>query len=346
MTRIIEIDGSQGEGGGQVLRSALTLSLLTCQPMHITNIRLHRPKPGLMTQHLISVKAAATISDADVTGATIGSQELIFQPGEIRPGQYRFDISTAGSTSLVLQTVLLPLALAGGKSHLTLTGGTHVPFSPCFHYLESHWLAYLQRMGIQVDLDLEQAGFYPPGGGKIHASIHSAGPLLSLQAIERGQLVRIQGLSGVANLDLDIARRQKLQALRRLEPLCRNVKIRTFELPSPVKGTFILLMAQFEGSQCCYCALGAPGKHAEQVADEAVDALQVFLATDGAIDQYLADQLLLPLAFADGESILRTSQVTLHLITNATILRHFLPVSIEIQGEIGQPGLVKVGGKN
>jgi RNA 3'-terminal phosphate cyclase (ATP) len=328
-----------------MLRSALALSILTRQPMHITHIRQHRSKPGLMTQHLVSVQAAAAISDADVKEATIGSRELVFQPAETQPGRYRFDISTAGSTSLVLQTVLLPLALAGGKSQLTLTGGTHVPFSPCFHYLESQWLAYLQRMGIQVELELEQAGFYPPGGGKIHATIHSAGGLLPLQAIERGQLVRIQGLSGVANLDLDIARRQKHQALRRLEPLCRDVKIQTIDLPSPVKGTFILLLVEFEGSQCCYCALGAPGKRAEQVADEAVDALQAFLATDGAIDQYLADQLLLPLAFADGESQLRTSQVTLHLLTNAAIIRHFLPVGIEVQGEIGQPGLVKVSGK-
>lgn len=339
---MIHLDGSMGEGGGQVLRSALALSMLTCQPFHITRVRQGRGKSGLMQQHLLSVEAAVRISQAQVEGAMLSSTELVFKPGEVKPGRYRFDIPTAGSTSLVLQTIFLPLSLAGGKSSISLGGGTHVPHSPCYHYLELHWLYYLKKMGLQASLALEGAGFYPPGGGRIRAEIRPCAELLPLQVTERGKLLRIQGLSAVANLDPDIARRQKHQALHRLEPLCRETKIRTLELPSPVKGTFLLLLAEFEGSRCCYYALGAPGKRAEQVADEAVDALEVFIASTGAVDQYLADQLLLPMAFANGPSCLRTSQITQHLLTNAEVIRLFTDVKIDIQGASGQPGSIRI----
>ncbi len=339
---MLEIDGSQGEGGGQVLRTSLTLSILTRQPVHLYNIRAGRSKPGLQPQHLKSVEAAAAISAAEVRGAAPSSRELFFQPGEVHPGRYRFDIGTAGSTSLVLQTVYLPLSLAGGTSHLTITGGTHVPHSPCYHYLEGQWLPYVRQIGLDIDLSMEAAGFYPRGGGRIQATIRPSRELAPLEACERGALQRLAGLSAVANLDPEIAKRQKHQALRRLEPRFREAKIKTIGLPSPGKGTFLSLQAEFERSSCFYFGLGELGKHAERVADEAVDALESFLSTDGAVDQYLADQLLLPLAFAGGTSHVHTSQVTLHLITNAGILRLFLPLEIHIKGEIGQPGSITI----
>ncbi len=344
---MIEIDGSQGEGGGQILRSALTLSILTGQAMTIANIRKRRSKPGLMAQHLKSVQAAAAICAASVEGAEPGSQELAFQPGEIYSGHYRFDIGTAGSTSLVLQTIFLPLCLAGGSSTVILTGGTHVPHSPSFDYLDLHWLPYMRQLGCRAELNIEQAGVYPHGGGHIRAAIRPAGPLGALEITSRGALQNIQGLSAVANLDPEIAKRQKHQALRRLEPLTRATKIKDFSMPAAGKGTTLLLQAGFERSSACYFSLGERGKPAERVADEAVDGLQVFLATDGAIDQYLADQLLLPLAvaawrFGAGPSRLRTCQVTQHLLTNAWIVRLFLPVRIEIEGELGEPGFVTV----
>ena len=339
---MIQIDGSIGEGGGQVLRTSLALSVLTRQELHITHIRTRRAKPGLMAQHLKSVEAAAKVCRAAVEGAAIGSQVLTFQPGELHAGKYHHEIGTAGSTSLVLQTIFLPLCMAEGTSTVTLTGGTHVPWSPCFEYLTLQWLPYLQQMGIRAELALEQAGFYPPGGGRIRAVIHPAGPLTALKLPARGALQRIQGISAVANLDADIARRQKLQALRRLEPHCRETKIKAITVPSPVKGTYIILLAEFERARACFSALGGRGKPAEQVADEAVNGLEEFLATDGAIDAYLADQLLLPMALAQGTSQFRTSRVTQHLLTNAEVIRQFLPVGIDIQGEQDQPGDVIV----
>lgn len=342
---MLYIDGSQGEGGGQVLRSALTCSILSGQPFHITNIRSRRSKPGLLAQHLKAVDAAAAISQAEVDGAYLHSEELGFSPGEIRSGRYHFDIGTAGAATLVLQTVFLPLSFAASASTITIQGGTHVPWSPCFHYLDLHWMPYLTGVGYDAHLILEQAGFYPRGGGRIDATIRPAGGIHSLCLEERGDLLRISGISAVSNLHPSIAKRQKQQAiLRLLKAPWKNSKpemhIRIAQLPSPAKGTLLLLLAEFEGGQCCYYSLGEIGKPAERVADEAVDALVGFLATDGAIDQYLADQLMLPLCFAQSESKFRTSQITQHLLTNADIISAFLPVQIEINGVSGKPGSI------
>jgi RNA 3'-terminal phosphate cyclase (ATP) len=348
---MIEIDGSLGEGGGQVLRSSLALSVLTHQAVRLRNIRIRRPKPGLAAQHLIAVEAAATICHAEVEGASLGSTRLAFTPGEVRPGTYRFEIPTAGATTLVLQTIFLPLCLAQASSNVAIGGGTHVPWSPCYHYLEQQWLPALKPMGVEARLELEQAGFYPQGGGIIQAVIQPVGKLGALHMTERGALLRMRGISAVANLDADIALRQKLQALRRLEPVCGDTQIETLDLPpapsgtrsgSRTRGTFILLLAQFEKSQAAYFALGEPGKRAERVADEAVELLLEFLASDGAIDQFLADQLLLPLALGSGASEIRTSKVTQHLLTNAEVIRAFLPVKIIVDGEIGQPATVRM----
>lgn len=339
---MILIDGSQGEGGGQVLRTALTLSILTGQAFRMENIRARRSQPGLMAQHLKSVDAAAAISRAQVQGSASGSRWVEFRPGEIRSGRYRFDISTAGATSLVLQTIFLPLSLARSASTVTITGGTHALWSPIFHYLDLHWLPYLLQMGFDARLSMDIAGFFPQGGGRLNATIRPAGPLSPLTIIQRGRLLHIQGISAVANLNLSIADRQKRQALRRLEKCCPGTKIKTVQLPAQSKGTFLLLLAEFEFSRCCYFALGELGKPAERVADEAVDALEAFLETGAAIDQYLADQLLLPLSLAGSPSEIKTCQVTQHLLTNAAIIQVFSHAEINIQGELGQPGLVRV----
>lgn len=339
---MLEIDGSTGEGGGQVLRSALALSILTGQAIHLINIRARRPKPGLQPQHLESVRAAAQICGGQARGAALNSQQLFFEPGEVHPGRYRFDIKTAGASALVLQTIFLPLARARDSSSITITGGTHVPHSPCYHYLERQWLPVMQSCGFWSKLSLERAGFYPQGGGEIQALIRPVDAIQPLQRIERGRLLRIRGVSAIANLEEGIARRQKLQALRRLEPICADSKIETVQMPSPGKGTLLLVQAEFEHTTCCYFSLGAIGKRAEQVADEAVDALEAFLSSNGAVDEYLADQLLLPLAFASGPSRFRTARVTLHLLTNAQIVQAFLPVRIQVDGSEGQPGMVTI----
>lgn len=343
----VEIDGSMGEGGGQVLRSALSLSIITGKGMHVRNIRARRSKPGLMAQHMKSIHAAAAVSRAEVDGASLNSTWLTFRPSDIRTGRYRFDIGTAGATTLVFQTIFIPLSLADSASTVLISGGTHVPWSPCLHYLTLHWLPILQRIGYDAQLELEQAGFYPKGGGRINGTIRPARTITPLTLAHRGKLIRIHGISAVANLPLTIAERQKRQAVLRLQKLpdwqpAPDLRIQIQQMHSPVKGSFLLLLAEFQEGQCCYFGLGAPGKPAERVADEAVDALLAFLETGAAIDQYLADQLLLPLSLAEGPSRLHTSQVTAHLLTNAMILRAFLPIQVEIAGEEGQPGLISI----
>jgi RNA 3'-phosphate cyclase len=344
---MIQIDGSIGEGGGQMLRTALSLAAITCQPVTLKNIRKGRSKPGLMAQHLKAVDAAAAISRASVEGATLGSTQLRFEPGEIRSGRYRFEIGTAGSTLLVLQTIFIPLSLASSASSVIIYGGTHVPWSPSFHYVDLLWLPTLRRMGFDAQLKLDLAGFYPQGDGRISGTIQPAATLRPLSLSQRGAGLRVGGISAVANLPASIAERQKRQAILRLEAIrtqtgLPSARIHTLRLPSKVKGTFLLLLAEFEKSACCYSGLGELRKPAERVADEAVDPLIKFIESGGAVDQYLADQILLPLSLVQGESQFHTCQVTSHLLTNAEIMRAFLPVEIDIQGEPGSPGLVRV----
>jgi len=339
---MIQIDGSLGEGGGQVLRSSLTLSLLTKYDFQITNIRSRRSNPGLRAQHLKAVEAAASVGRAGVQGAELGSTALSFHPEAIHPGRYSLEISTAGAASLVLQTIFLPLALAGAGSTITITGGTHVNWSPSYHYLELQWLPFMRRIGFNADLKLQLAGFYPEGGGHMTAAIPPNSAISPLHITERGRLRQIRGISAIANLPRHIAERQREQVIRRLGDRFYLNDIRLVELPARFKGTMLLLLAEFEKSQACYFSLGEIGKPAERVADDAVDQMQEFLSTDGAIDQYLADQLLLPLALARGQSELRTSKITQHLLTNAEVIRQFLPVTINIAGRLGEAGLVSI----
>jgi RNA 3'-terminal phosphate cyclase (ATP) len=345
---MIEIDGSMGEGGGQVLRSALSLSILTRQPFYIYNIRLGRKKPGLKAQHLKAVDAAAAISHAAVEGARLDSTTLTFVPGELRTGRYKFEIGTAGSTSLVLQTIFLPLSLAGSASTVMITGGTHVPWAPCYHYLEWQWLPVMRYLGFDASLSLEEAGFYPQGGGRISATIRPAHTISPLHIPERIGVVTIRGISAFANLDPGIAERQKRQALRRLQPAFPQTRIKTLQLPARTIGTLLLLQAKYAGAepvmpaQGCYYALGERGKPAEQVANEALDAILEYIESDATLDQYLADQLLLPLAFARGPSHFCTPRVSQHLLTNAEVIRVFISTHISIEGELGKPGSVRV----
>jgi RNA 3'-terminal phosphate cyclase (ATP) len=297
-----------------------------------------------MAQHLQAVAAAAAVGCARVEGAHPGSTSLVFVPAAIRPGHYRFEIGTAGSTSLVLQTVLLPLAFARSPSTLEITGGTHVAWSPCYHYLVLHWLPYLREMGVNAELALVRAGFYPRGGGQVTARIRPADFPRGLSLVDRGRLTRIFCLSAVAHLEQSVAERQSREALARLAGLTAPIEALNISLPSPGKGTVFLILAEFERTRCCYYALGERGKPAERVSGEAVDALLAFLDTDGAIDEYLADQLLLPLALAHGTSELRTARVTPHLLTNAEVIRRFLSARIEIIGNSGKAGLVRIQG--
>ena len=342
---MITIDGSHGEGGGQILRSSLTLAALTGESLRIHHIRANRSQPGLRPQHLAAVNAITKLTRAEVTGAERDSTEVTLNPAGLHEGRYQFDIPTAGALTLVLQTIFLPLSFAAGSSQVTLTGGTHVQWSPNYHYLTEQWLPWMDRSGFRAETTLQKAGFYPAGGGEVSLMVLPAKKLHPFSCLERGNLRHIRGFSGVANLEDDIARRQKHQALKMLYDVCQDSKIKTLRMPAYGKGTFILLKAEFTNcGSACFTALGAPGKPAERVADEAVDKMFAFLQTEGCVDHYLADQILLPLSLMDGESEFRTDRITQHLLTNAHVIRQFMPVQIDIEGEEDQPGLIHIVG--
>lgn len=339
---MIEIDGSIGEGGGQVLRTSLTLSVITSQALRVNHIRARRKPAGLRPQHLKSVQAVTEVSGGTVSGAKIGSTFVEFFPGTVKPGNYNFDIGTAGSTSLLFQTIFLPLALADSPSEITIYGGTHVPWSPCYHFLAWHWIPYLSKMGFNLEFVLDRAGYYPEGGGMIKSCISPHDKLVPINLEQRGTVKEIWGLSAVSNLPRIIAERQRNQVLKRLGsnfPL-NNIRIR--ELPSKHKGTLLLLIVEYEYSRACFFGLGSLGKPAECVADEAIDAVLAHWNSDGAVDPYLADQLLLPLAITKETTRISTSKVTNHLITNAKIISYFLPIDIKIDGEMGFPGKITI----
>lgn len=344
---MLEIDASMGEGGGQILRSALSLALVTRRPIRLTRVRARRPRPGLQAQHLKAVEAAAAVSAARVKGAEPGSQTLEFAPGEVRGGALEIDIGTAGSTLLVLQTVFVPLALARHASTLALSGGTHNPWSPPFHYVAWQWLPWLERIGYRASITLERAGFYPAGGGRIRAEIRPALQLEPLRLVERGALRRIRGLSGCAGLALEVAQRQSGAAAARLGRYGVPLEIADEQVDAASRGTFIVLGAEFENSRSVASALGAPGKRAERVGEEAAQGLERAIDSGAAVDEHLADQLVLPLLFAAGESRVTTASVTRHLLSNVELVGRFLPGAAEVRGAEGEPGelVVRGGGR-
>ena len=341
----ILIDGSFGEGGGQVFRTSLTLSLLTRKPLRINNIRANRQSPGLKAQHLTALKAACQISKAAVEGDSIGSREVLFYPGEVIPGKYSFEVQTAGSTSLVLQTIFLPLVLESRPSQIVIKGGTHVPWSPVFHYLDWQWLNWMKQIGYTSSLQLNSCGYFPKGGGQIVCEISPVVELRPVINMKRGKLSQISGISAVSNLDLSIAKRKRMRIISRLGARYPLNDIKTTRLPGVGKGTFLVLLVEFENSAACFSALGKKGKRAEEVADEAADLVERFLETPGCVDPFLPDQLLVPLSLANEVSRISTSKITSHLITNTEIVRQFLPTQIEIEGKLGQPGILIVNPK-
>ena len=336
----ILIDGSYGEGGGQIIRSALSLSMTTGRPFRLTNVRANRSKPGLAHQHVTAVRASATIAAARVDGAELGSRQLSFTPGPVRPGVYRFDIGTAGAATLVLQTLLPALARVDGTSTLVITGGTHVPWSPPFHYLERVFCPLLRRLGFHCDLAIRRWGFYPKGGGEIEAIITAASPEVAVALDEPFYLEGLSGISASSRLPEHV----RLRQARQLEIRCQRAGIRAevavMEVAALSPGSFAFLCAHGHSSAAGFSSLGERGKPAERVADEAADGMLSFLASKAALDTHLADQLLIYLAMIPGSHGFTVAAVTEHLLTNAWLIEQFLPVRFEVTGGIKEPGLV------
>jgi RNA 3'-terminal phosphate cyclase (ATP) len=343
---LLHIDGSFGEGGGQILRTSLALSSVLGKPIEITNIRKARKKPGLRPQHLTAVMAAASIARAEVRGAELSSTALQFRPDRTSGGTYHFDVSekkgSAGSVNLVLQTILLPLCFAVQASLVTVKGGTHVPWSPSYHYLSSIVAPLLFRLGVKAEFSIASWGWYPIGGGHVSARITPARELRPLTIIERGKLLRVTGISAVSNLPNHIAARQRDRALAILSRQDIDASIEIQTAPSPGKGSFLFLTAEFEHLPAGFGSLGAIGKRAEEVADEACKELLSHLSANGALDPHLADQIVPWFAFCRGKSEFTTSRVTRHLLTNLWVVRQFLDIDVRVEGSEGEEGRVSI----
>ena len=343
---MLRIDGSFGEGGGQILRTGLALSCITKTPIEIFNIRKGRKKPGLQPQHLASVRACANLSGAKVEGGTLGSTELKFIPGELKDGEYEFNVAeekgSAGSVSLVMQSILLPLLFCSVESQVTVKGGTHVPFSPPFDYLARVWLPFLGKLGVRAEAEIVKYGFYPKGGGEVKLKMKPLDRIQGLNLQERGKLIRLTGVSAVANLPETIAQRQKQEAEKILSKENLEPKIEVKQVNSVGAGTYLFLWAEFENSLAGFSSLGERRKPAEKVAQEACQGLLDFLQSEASVEEHLADQVLPYLALAKGESSLTVSKITSHLLTNVWVVEKFVPVKIIVEGEIGKCGKVAI----
>ena len=349
---MIVIDGSQGEGGGQVLRTALTLACLTGQTLQIERIRANRPKPGLRPQHLTAVHAAAAICGAKMEGDALSSSDLVFVPSRPpEPAEYVFDVAesarhgSAGSVGLVLQTVILPLALSGGSSHLTLRGGTHVPWSPSAHYLEHVYLPTLAHMGVQVTLDLTKWGFYPAGGGELHVTITGhQGALQPLVITEPGEIHRVWGTAAVSNLPAHIPQRMANRAHNVLAESGLDARIEPRRLRGAGPGAGISIFVECANATTGFTAYGRKGLPSEQVAEDACSQLLAHHESGAAVDPHLADQLLLPMVLAEGRSCVTTSRVSQHLLTNLWVVQRFLKRDAHVEGELGTVGALTIKG--
>lgn len=345
MSETVEIDGSFGEGGGQIIRTSLSLAAITGTPVTIFNVRARRTRPGLQPQHLTAVRAAAEICGARLDGAAVGSTAFTFTPGgPVRAGDYRFDIGTAGATPLVAQTVLVPLALAEGPSRVTVIGGTHVPHAPDADYLETVYVSALRCVGYEARFRYDQAGFYPRGGGEIQLEIRPADRVRPLEWLERG---RVRGLAArvvTAQLPEHVGQRGAAAVERFLKGVGRKAAVDVRDLPSRGPGAAVTLVAELDTGYAGFTGLGARGRPMESVAEEACKQWLAWSRREAPVDEHLADQLVLPLALAAGESRWHTPEVTEHLRTVLWVTRRFLPVEADLEEREDGSGLVTLRG--
>ncbi|MBL8019203.1 MAG: RNA 3'-terminal phosphate cyclase [Leptospirales bacterium] len=329
MKDLIKIDGSLGEGGGQILRSALSLSMLTGRPFQIFNIRKGRKKPGLMRQHLACVQAAAEIGNAEVTGDEPGSLDLTFKPGKLSSGNYSFSIGTAGSCTLLLQTILPALASLSESSNVRLNGGTHNPLAPPFDFIAKAFLPLIARMGIQVSAELTRTGFYPAGGGEISVRIHGNADLTGtgretrfLTLEERGDTIRLGARILYANLPFHIVERERETIAKAMGWSPEQITVENRQ-NSNGPGNAVLIEIENQEVTEVFAAFGEHGRSAEKVAMDACEEARRYLASRAAIGEHLGDQLLLPIA-VQGKGQFTTTRVSRHALTNMDTIRMFL----------------------
>ncbi|MFP3883693.1 MAG: RNA 3'-terminal phosphate cyclase [Actinomycetota bacterium] len=332
---MITIDGSMGEGGGQILRTALSASMITGKPFHIERIRGGRRRPGLLHQHLTAVRAAGEISGATTEGGELGSQSLTFHPEAIQRGSYHFATGTAGSTGLILQTLLVPLLGCGGESELFIEGGTHNEGAPPFEFLDLAFSPVLRMMGADFGLSLLRPGFYPAGGGRIRAVIRGAA-WRPLELRTRGSVVDVWARALVARLPISIAERELALVGDRLEWPRDRLTAVTVEANGP--GNVVLATVESENITEVFTGFGRRGLPAEEVATKTIDQIQDYLDANVPVGPHLADQLLLPLARSGGGCFL-TFEPTAHFRTNMDVLGHFFDVEVTTDF-IGERGVL------
>lgn len=351
----IALDGSLGEGGGQVLRTALSLSAVTRIPFRIERVRERRLKPGLRPQHLAAARATAQLCGARIEGDEVGSSEILFEPRDVaKPGTLRLDIGTAGSAPLLFQTVCWPLALAGEECALTLSGGTHQDHSPSFHYLALVWGPAVARLGFPFEFSLQRAGFYPEGGGEFTAVVRPARAMPPLDLTHRGTLLDAEAIGLCGGSSSSEAGRLATRAERRMRERGVVCPGRALPMPTgPSRGCHVLVLARFDRTVSGHGATVDASHEPERAADAAVAAFGSFLDSRAALDPHLGDQILLPASLVasgraprpdgvDRSTRYTVSEVTSHLLTNAEVIRRFLPVEIAIAGDPGGEGAVEV----
>ena len=351
----IEIDGAVGEGGGQILRTALSLSAITGRAFRVSRVRHGRLKPGLRPQHLAAARATAAICAGTLTGDEVGSSEISLEPRDVaRQASWSFDIGTAGSAPLLFQTLCWPLALAGAPTELSLRGGTHQDHSPSFHYLALVWGPAVARLGFPFDISLQRAGFYPEGGGALQGTVQPARAMPPLDLTHRGTLLETEVVSLFSGVDFAVGERQASRAERRLRANGVSCEASAVPMPGgPSRGAHLLVVARFERIRSGHSATNEGGREPDRTADAAVAAFSRFLDGRGAVDPHLADQILVPAALVasgrvprpagvDRSTRFTVGEVTRHLLTNAGIVRTFLPVEVVVDGVEGGEGEVRV----
>ncbi len=339
---MLHLDGSYGEGGGQIVRTSLSLAALLGRPVRVENIRANRPKPGLKAQHLTAVRALAQITRAEVSGAELNSQALAFRPRAPKAGKFLFDVAektgSAGSVTLIIQALLPPLLMAGHPSTLTLRGGTHVSWSPPAHYLLHVFLPALAEMGVEVDITLVKWGWYPRGGGEVQLAVKPSAKLLPVDWRTPPPGAGFQALSAASRLPEHVIARQ---ARRLKERLGENLPVAELQATGIDPGSFVFLW----GPRAGFSALGARGKPAEKVADEAAEEYFRFRQRQAAVDRHLADQIVLYLSLAKGPSTIVTEEITTHLLTNLWVIEQFLGPMFEVEGVLGEAGKIVCRGR-
>lgn len=323
---MISIDGSMGEGGGQVLRTSLALSMVTGQPFRIDNIRAGRPKPGLMRQHLTSVEAARHVCGGEVIGAKLGSSSVQFSPGPVRGGDYEFAVGTAGSTTLVLQTILPALATAAERSTVSITGGTHNAHAPSVHFLDRAFLPLLRRMGPDVGVDLERHGFYPAGGGRIHVSIEPTERWRSIELFEASEVTGRRAVATVAGLPEAIGVRELAVLRDRFGWVDDDLHLTHLGEDMGPGNVLSIEIARTDVTEV-FTGFGERGVTAERVATSTGKSVQRYLAANVPVWRHLADQLMLPLTLAGAGGFI-TGPLSNHVTTNAAVIESFLDVKI------------------